>query len=81
MALIFTALAAIMLIFGSWGRFTPAGKAKFDEMAGMIPLFSWYGGLGMAILALIAWGYLLFMRDDQPKSQPHKPEADNPAER
>lgn len=52
-ALIATVCAAIGLAFGAWGRFTAAGRLRFDEMAGILPLMSWYAGIALAVLAAI----------------------------
>lgn len=55
-ALIATLGAAMALCFGAWGRFTAAGRLRFDEMAGILPFASWYAGIALALLAAICWG-------------------------
>jgi tetrahydromethanopterin S-methyltransferase subunit B len=40
--------------FGYWGLNTVQGRANFDEMAGIIPLFSGvFGGLAIALAVLL----------------------------
>jgi hypothetical protein len=41
--------------FAYWGLKTVAGRAAFDEMAGMIPLVAAPVGLCFAIAALVLW--------------------------
>lgn len=55
-------LAALLLIaavlcvaFGYWGVKTPAGRAAFDEMAGMIPMGVGVLGIVLALAALVLW--------------------------
>jgi hypothetical protein len=43
------------LIFGWWGLETVSGRRQFDEMAGMIPLFT-----GVASLVLLAVAAILY---------------------
>jgi len=57
-AVITTVVAAAALLFGAWGRFSAAGRREFDEMAGILPFFSWYAGLALALLAAICWVWL-----------------------
>jgi hypothetical protein len=38
-------LGTLLTLFGFWGTRSEKGKKKFDEMAGMIPFFSYYAGL------------------------------------
>jgi lipopolysaccharide export LptBFGC system permease protein LptF len=47
--------AAICEAFAYWGMKTVAGRAAFDEMAGIIPLAAAPLGLCLAIAALILW--------------------------
>ncbi|MCC0001141.1 MAG: hypothetical protein H6870_19550 [Methylobacteriaceae bacterium] len=42
-------LGLLGLAFGVWGLFTDAGRARFDEMDGLIPFF---GGVAGAILII-----------------------------
>ncbi|HPG04902.1 MAG: hypothetical protein KF904_18535 [Rhodoblastus sp.] len=44
-------LGLLGLAFGVWGLFTDAGRARFDEMDGLIPFF---GGVAGAILIIAA---------------------------
>lgn len=39
--------------FGYWGLNTAQGRARFDEMAGMIPLFGGVAGCAAIFLAFI----------------------------
>ncbi|HKJ52732.1 MAG TPA: hypothetical protein VKB27_14595 [Gammaproteobacteria bacterium] len=64
-AFIVTAAAALALAFGAWGRFTLAGRREFDEMAGMLPFFSWYAGFALAAAAAVLW-ILLIRRRGRP---------------
>jgi len=50
-AFIVTAAATLALAFGAWGRFSVAGRRELDEMAGILPLFSWYAGWVLAAAA------------------------------
>jgi len=53
---ILLALASLAgLIFGWWGLETVSGRRQFDEMAGMIPLFT-----GVASLVLLAVAAILY---------------------
>jgi len=54
-----TALGLVALGFGAWGRYTEAGRARFDEMAGMLPLASFYLGLVLLAAAAVLWGLAL----------------------
>ena len=54
-ALIALIVGIVALLFGAWGRFSAAGKSQFDEMAGIIPMAAWYGGIGLIILASGLW--------------------------
>ena len=47
------AAAAALAAFGWWGLHTPEGRARFDEMAGMVPLAAWWGGLALGVVAAI----------------------------
>ncbi|MCB1541596.1 MAG: hypothetical protein KDJ25_12405 [Rhodoblastus sp.] len=48
---ILVVLGLLGLAFGVWGLFTDAGRARFDEMDGLIPFF---GGVAGAILIIAA---------------------------
>ena len=59
-AICLLAIGAGLTAFGWWGQNTPAGRRRYDEMAGIIPAAAyWFGGaLGIgALLWLIvaAW--------------------------
>jgi hypothetical protein len=58
-AVIITAAAALALAFGAWGRLTLAGRRQFDEMAGILPLFSYYAGFALAAAAAVLWILLI----------------------
>ena len=53
-------VATAALAFGYWGKSTDAGRARFDEMAGIIPYFTFYAGIALAALALILTAVLVF---------------------
>lgn len=44
--------------FGWWGTKTKEGQQKFDEMAGMIPYFSYYLGIAFLVISLGIFIYL-----------------------
>ena len=48
--LVFIGIA--LTAFGAWGRFSEAGRQKFDEMAGMIPYFAYWFGIAFAVIAV-----------------------------
>jgi hypothetical protein len=49
--------AAVLGPFGYWGLNTVAGRARFDEMAGIIPLAAMAGA---GLLAVVGAGLLLY---------------------
>lgn len=53
------AAALVLLAFGWWGLYSPSGRARFDEMAGIIPFGAGVAGIGCVLLAvvlyLLAW--------------------------
>lgn len=49
--LIFIALIAIT--FGYWGLETVSGRKEFDEMDGIIPLVTGFGGVALLVASLI----------------------------
>lgn len=49
--LIFIALIAIT--FGYWGLETVSGRKEFDEMDGIIPLFTGIGGVALLVASVI----------------------------
>lgn len=51
--IIISILGGLLLAFGSWGRFSEAGKIKFDEMAGMIPYGAYYLGIILIVVSVI----------------------------
>ena len=51
--IILSVLGSILLLFGCWGRYSEAGKSKFDEMAGMIPYGAYYLGIILVIISII----------------------------
>src|SRR5262245_29494166 len=46
-------LSLVALAFGWWGMRTQAGRRTFDEMAGMVPLFSVMAGVILLIIGVI----------------------------
>lgn len=44
---------ACLVAFGWWGVETVAGRRRFDEMAGMIPMAA--GALGVLVALLLVW--------------------------
>lgn len=42
-----------LITFGQWGIRSEAGRRAFDEMAGIIPYFSWYIGLVLLVVTVI----------------------------
>ena len=46
-------LGVVLLLFGAWGRYSEAGRQKFDEMAGMIPLFAYWAGIVLCIAGFV----------------------------
>lgn len=59
LAMILCIAGLVALLFGTWGRYAPAGRARFDEMAGMIPYAAFYAGIGMMVLSALIFGWLL----------------------
>jgi len=60
-AMVLTVIGVAALAFGAWGRFSKPGQARFDEMAGMIPLVSFYLGAFLLLVSVVLWG-LAFAR-------------------
>lgn len=54
-ALLTLVIGVAAICLGAWGRFTAAGRARFDEMAGIIPVFAWYGGIGLLLVSACLW--------------------------
>lgn len=53
-AIALTLIGAAALAFGAWGRYSPAGRARFDEMAGIVPLVAfWLGALLLLVAAVL----------------------------
>ncbi|RVU36062.1 hypothetical protein EOI86_12575 [Hwanghaeella grinnelliae] len=50
----------LAIAFGYWGLNTVQGRARFDEMAGMIPLFAGIAGGVATLLALILAAFRLW---------------------
>jgi sorbitol-specific phosphotransferase system component IIC len=55
-------IGASALGFGAWGRFSKAGKIRFDEMAGIIPTLAYYLGMVLLAIALLIGIILYFTR-------------------
>ena len=60
-ALLLLLVACGLAGFGWWGVYTPAGRQRFDEMAGMIPLAALWGGVVLGVVAVI-WLCIAGMR-------------------
>ena len=55
LAFVLLSLGLFLVAFGWWGVQTRAGRAAFDEMAGMIPFFAGVlGGVCVVVAAVIA---------------------------
>ena len=65
-AIILTVLGIAATLFGAWGRFSEAGQRHFDEMAGMIPYFSYYLGLLLLVVSLVIWVIIVYRLFVQP---------------
>ena len=61
-AVILSIIGAALTIFGAWGKYSEAGMRKYDEMAGIIPYFSYYFGIGLLVIAVILWAVLFARR-------------------
>ncbi len=46
-------LGLALFLFGYWGKHSVAGKKRFDEMAGIIPEFSYWLGIGLLAAGLL----------------------------
>ncbi|MEM9282241.1 MAG: hypothetical protein AAGA96_10460 [Verrucomicrobiota bacterium] len=55
------AIAALLILliglaaafFGFWGQHTESGRHRYDEMDGMIPLFAWWAGVSLIVVAIV----------------------------
>lgn len=56
-------LGAALAAFGWWGTSTPEGRRRYEEMAGMIPLFASWAGWGLGGVGLL-WLVLSLLRRD-----------------
>ena len=54
-AMVLTVIGVAALAFGAWGKFSKAGRTRFDEMAGMIPEGSLYSGAVLLLVAAVLW--------------------------
>ncbi len=64
-------------IFGYWGSQTVAGRKKYDEMDGIIPIFSLYLGVVLVIIGLIVGLWWLSLEETgAPPTDPEKIESD-----
>ena len=61
--LVLLVIGTVLLLFGAWGRFSDAGQKRYDEMAGMIPYFSYYAG--MLVLCIAAILLIIFIYRQQ----------------
>ncbi len=59
-------LGLLLLLFGSWGRFTEAGQLRYDEMAGILPYFAFYIGILLLVVALVMLGIMVFAKGNGP---------------
>jgi len=58
--IVITILGLAFYAFGHWGRFSQSGQRAYDEMAGMIPLFSHYLGILLLCISALWWAILLY---------------------
>ena len=65
-AIILSVLGIAALCFGAWGRFTESGRSNYDEMAGMIPFFSYYAGIILLLVATVFWLIIAYRFLNQP---------------
>lgn len=56
LALALAVIGVAATAFGAWGRHSRAGRAAFDEMAGIIPLGAFWLGIVLLLIAAILWG-------------------------
>ena len=54
-ATVLTVIGGAALAFGAWGRFTKAGRARYDEMDGMYPGASLCLGIFLLLVAAVLW--------------------------
>jgi len=55
-------LAIVLLLFSYWGLFTSSGQKEFDEMDGIIPVFSGFIGVIIYLALLIRFIYLRYKK-------------------
>ena len=55
-----TASGVLCLAFAAWGLYTPAGRIRFDEMAGIIPFASGLVGLVLIGAVGVLGAYMFF---------------------
>ena len=65
-AIIFSALGLATFVFGFWGKSSEAGQRYFDEMAGMIPYFSYYLSFVLLFIAVVLWAIIIYRMMGQP---------------
>ncbi|WP_420409432.1 hypothetical protein [Hoeflea sp.] len=53
LAIVLAVAAVAGMLFGWWGLETVSGRRRFDEMAGMIPLFVGYGSVVLLLVAAL----------------------------
>jgi hypothetical protein len=55
LSLLLLLLALLLGAFAYWGLYTRAGAARFDEMAGMIPVAAAAAAALLLLAAALAW--------------------------
>ncbi len=65
-AIVLSILGLVALVFGAWGRFSESGQKLYDEMAGMIPFFSYYLGILLLAVGFVFWVVILYRLFSQP---------------
>jgi hypothetical protein len=52
-AVVLFVVALALGAFGWWGLSTEAGRRRYDEMAGMIPMAAYYGGWALGAISVL----------------------------
>ena len=61
-------LGLLGLAFGVWGLFTDVGRARFDEMDGLIPFFAGVAGAILIIAAAVIPAFQFLLRARRAKA-------------
>ena len=59
-AILFMGLGFCLCAFGVWGFYTPDGRARFDEMDGLYPMFAGAIGIVALVIGSILWGVTMW---------------------